>query len=182
MRPLLVDACDDPATWSADLAYLLGPDLLVAPVVNPVDATHPVYLPGGDWIDFWTGETRAGGRYVQVGTPLARIPLFVRAGAVIPVAAPGATVGDTLTAALDLVQWGPGTGHCRVRDHESVTEVRAVRRGRRVDIETAGPAPVRSAAFPPVAGTAPPDEVLVNGERFPLTTVDGVPTAVRRTP
>ena len=181
MRPLLVDAFDDPATWSADLAYLLGPDLLVAPVVNPVDATHPVYLPGGDWIDFWTGETHTGGRYITVGTPLERIPLFARAGSVIPVAVPGATVGDTLTDDLHLVQWGPGTGRCRLRDHEHVTEVRAVRQGRRVDIETVGPAPVRSVAFPPVADTPPPDEVVVDGERFTLTTVDGVPTAVGRT-
>jgi alpha-D-xyloside xylohydrolase len=181
MRPLLVDAFDDPSTWSADLAYLLGPDLLVAPVVNPVDTTHPVYLPGGDWIDFWTGETHTGGRYIKAGTPLSRIPLFVRAGALIPVAEPGGTVAETLTTDLSLLHWGTGAGHCRLRDHDGVTRVRAVRRGGRVDIETTGPAPVRSVAFPHVTGVTPPDEVVVNGEEFALTVVDGVPTAFGRT-
>jgi hypothetical protein len=86
------------------------------------------------------------------------------------------------TESVCLSTHGSGTGHCRLRDHESLTEVRAVRQGRRVDIETVGPAPVRSMTFWPVADTAPPpDEVVANGEPFTLTTLDGGPTAVGRT-
>ncbi|NUP40493.1 MAG: hypothetical protein HOY76_26605 [Streptomyces sp.] len=88
---------------------------------------------------------------------------------------------ETLTTDLGLVQWGTGTGHCRLRTSEGVTRAQAVRCGQRVDVETVGPAPVRSVAFPPAADTAPPDEVVVNGGRFTLTTVAGVPTASGRT-
>ncbi|OMI35765.1 hypothetical protein [Streptomyces sparsogenes] len=88
---------------------------------------------------------------------------------------------ETLTTDLSLLQWGTGTEHCRLRTPESVTRAQAVRCGQRVDLETVGPAPVRSVAFPPAADTAPPGEVVVNGERFTLTTVAGVPTALGRT-
>lgn len=72
--------------------YLLGPDLLVAPMVQP--GTHrAVYLPkiagkkvaaeAPAWIDYWTGATYAGGQTIEVNAPLARVPLFVRAGAIL---------------------------------------------------------------------------------------------------
>jgi alpha-D-xyloside xylohydrolase len=63
--------------------YMYGPDLLVAPIVQP-GMHRAVYLPAGSWIDFWTGETLAGPRTIEVEAPLERMPLFVRAGAVLP--------------------------------------------------------------------------------------------------
>jgi len=84
MRPLVYHFPDDPNVWELGSQYLLGENLLVAPVTRP-GATHwPVYLPAGDWYDFWTGQHFEGGRSVSVATPLDTLPLFVRGGSIIP--------------------------------------------------------------------------------------------------
>ena len=64
--------------------YLLGPNLLVAPVLNPSQRRRNVVLPGGNWIDFYTNFTYPGGGTVGVPAPLAHAPLLVRAGAFLP--------------------------------------------------------------------------------------------------
>ena len=67
---------------------MLGDALLVAPVVQPGDNTRRVYLPAGPeaWYDFDSGERFAAGQWHTVPAPLGRLPLFARAGAVIPLA------------------------------------------------------------------------------------------------
>ena len=72
---------------SLNTAYLLGPNLLVAPVLHPSQRRRNVGLPGGSWIDFHTNQTYAGGRTVGVPAPLAHTPLLVRAGAFLPMTA-----------------------------------------------------------------------------------------------
>ncbi|WP_170172706.1 TIM-barrel domain-containing protein [Hymenobacter rigui] len=64
--------------------YLLGPNLLVAPVLQPGQRRRNVVLPAGNWVDFYTNETLAGGRTVGRPAPLSRLPLLVRAGAFLP--------------------------------------------------------------------------------------------------
>ncbi|CAM5415547.1 glycoside hydrolase family 31 protein [Leifsonia shinshuensis] len=81
MRPLFFDHPADPEVWSASGEWLLGNDLLVAPVLEPGVETVAVYLPAGDWVDVWTGEAVAGGRTVDAAAPIDRIPVFVRAQA-----------------------------------------------------------------------------------------------------
>ena len=84
MRPLVYHYPDDPNVWELGSQYLLGQDLLVAPVTR-AGATHwPVYLPAGVWYDFWTGQRHEGGRSISVATPLDTMPLFVRGGSIIP--------------------------------------------------------------------------------------------------
>ena len=61
-----------------------GPNLLVAPVVEKGASSRQVYLPHGDWYDFWTGERVAGGREITRAVDLETIPLYVRAGAILP--------------------------------------------------------------------------------------------------
>ncbi|MBO2010727.1 TIM-barrel domain-containing protein [Hymenobacter negativus] len=67
--------------------YLLGPNLLVAPVLNPSQRRRNVVLPGGNWIDFHTNQTYAGNCTASVPAPLAHTPLLVRAGAFLPMTA-----------------------------------------------------------------------------------------------
>ena len=82
MRPLFVDFPDDPAAWTTDDQFLLGPDLLIAPVLTAGATSRTVYLPAGaSWTDAATGETRPGGTTVEAPAPLDRIPVFVRDGA-----------------------------------------------------------------------------------------------------
>jgi alpha-D-xyloside xylohydrolase len=86
MRPLFVDFPDDPNAWDIDDAFLLGPDLLVAPVLAPTACARQVWLPAGaDWTDIATGRDIAGGQWLTADAPLGRIPLYARAGRALPI-------------------------------------------------------------------------------------------------
>jgi alpha-glucosidase (family GH31 glycosyl hydrolase) len=84
MRPLVLNYPDDPRVWALGHQFLWGDDLLVAPVTREGATTWAVYLPAGVWYDFWTGARHAGPGGITVEAPLERLPLFVRAGAIIP--------------------------------------------------------------------------------------------------
>ncbi|MBD2714903.1 DUF5110 domain-containing protein [Microvirga sp. STR05] len=73
-----------PALANVNDQYLLGPSLLVAPVLQPGQRRRNVVLPAGNWIDFDTNQTYAGSQTVGIAAPLARLPLLVRAGAFLP--------------------------------------------------------------------------------------------------
>jgi alpha-glucosidase/alpha-D-xyloside xylohydrolase len=75
---------DEPEAVSRGDQYLFGPHLLVAPVVERGATQRRLYLPKGRWIDFWTGEAVEGGREIDRAVDLATMPLYVRAGAVVP--------------------------------------------------------------------------------------------------
>jgi len=64
--------------------YLFGPAILVAPVYTEGATSRTVYLPKATWYDFWTGSIAEGGRRVQADAPLDKMPLFVRAGLIVP--------------------------------------------------------------------------------------------------
>ena len=85
MRPLWYEYPNDKFTYLIDDQYLVGKDLLIAPVVKQGLKTREIYLPVGDnWINWWTGERFEGGKKHTIQTPLDKLPLFVRVGAVIP--------------------------------------------------------------------------------------------------
>jgi alpha-glucosidase (family GH31 glycosyl hydrolase) len=86
MRALALAYPDDPQAVAREDEYLLGPDLLVAPVVEPGATSRRLYLPRGRWVDFWRRRTvLRGPAEVTVPAPIGRLPLLVRAGARIPV-------------------------------------------------------------------------------------------------
>jgi len=64
--------------------YLFGPAVLVAPVTEQGAVTKHLYLPKTKWYDFWTGSTLNGGQPVDVAAPIEKLPLFVRAGSILP--------------------------------------------------------------------------------------------------
>jgi alpha-D-xyloside xylohydrolase len=82
MRSLLLMHQDDPDARAAETEYEFGPDLLVAPVLSPV-TQRAVYLPDGDWIDYWSGKPLSGRQTITVDAPLDRLPLYVRSGAIL---------------------------------------------------------------------------------------------------
>jgi alpha-glucosidase len=84
MRPLFLEFPADPKTYRLDTEFMFGPDLLVAPVLTEGVTARTVYLPAGDWIDFRTGERISGAKETTVQAPPGRVPLFARAGAIIP--------------------------------------------------------------------------------------------------
>ena len=81
LRPLLLEYPDDPETYGLQDQLLLGRDLLVAPVLREAQTERSVYLPAGDWYDYWTGRRLKGGRRLTVPVTLDSIPIYVRAGA-----------------------------------------------------------------------------------------------------
>jgi alpha-D-xyloside xylohydrolase len=90
MRPLFFDFPDDEHAWSVDDQFLLGPDVLVAPVTEAGARGRTVYLPAGArWTDTVTGEFHEGGTTSDVPAPLERIPVFVREGAAVAAAFTG---------------------------------------------------------------------------------------------
>jgi len=84
MRPLWFEYPNDQRTYTLDDEYLVGRDLLVAPVVREGATKRGVYFPAGDdWVDWWTGKRYEGGKDAEVEAPLNRLPLFARVGAVV---------------------------------------------------------------------------------------------------
>ncbi len=85
MRPLMLDFPDDPMAAQVHDAYMLGPDLLVAPVLEPDSTSRSVWLPeGADWRCAWDGTHHKGGQSVSLPCPLDRIPVLIRDGADLP--------------------------------------------------------------------------------------------------
>ncbi|GAA4300460.1 glycoside hydrolase family 31 protein [Aestuariibaculum suncheonense] len=85
MRPMVMDFQDDDEALKNPYQYMFGQSLLVAPVVEPGVKKGEVYLPKDiTWYNFWTGDSFLGGKTTTVETPLNQIPLFVKAGAIIP--------------------------------------------------------------------------------------------------
>ena len=88
IRHPLLEYPDDPKTYDCSGEYMLGDKLLVAPVLEQGALSRSLYLPQGSWADYWTGEIMEGGRQVTVSAPLDRIPIFVRAGSILPLISP----------------------------------------------------------------------------------------------
>ena len=90
MRPLVLMHQDDPKTFDVQHSYYFGPDLLVAPIIQPQATRRTLYLPEGNWFDFWTNEAHSGKQEitwqspVQPDSPKSKIPVFVRRGAIVP--------------------------------------------------------------------------------------------------
>jgi alpha-glucosidase len=83
LRPLMLEFPHDPATYGLDDEFMFGRDLLVAPVLWPNATERSVYLPPGDWVDFWSGAQFTGGTSHRLPVTLRSIPIFVRAGALV---------------------------------------------------------------------------------------------------
>lgn len=83
-RPLALEYWNDATVASIGDQFLLGPDLLVAPVLEPGKSHRLLYLPAGEWVHFWNHTRFDGGRWITVEAPFGQTPLFVKAGAVIP--------------------------------------------------------------------------------------------------
>src|SRR5262249_24399940 len=84
-RPLVLNYQDDPSTYNLDDQFMVGDDLLVAPILKPDVTKRLVYLPAGTWYDYWTNKKYSGGTMISVDAPLDVVPMFVRGGAIVPV-------------------------------------------------------------------------------------------------
>jgi alpha-glucosidase/alpha-D-xyloside xylohydrolase len=84
MRALWLHYPDDPVAVARNDQYLWGRSILVAPVAEKAATARSIYLPRGNWYDFWTNDRLEGGREIRRSIDLETIPLFVAAGTVLP--------------------------------------------------------------------------------------------------
>ncbi len=155
---------DDPNAGAHDLQYMLGPWLLVAPVVDP-SGERTVYLPhpsgekrphrdtkrsgksadpgaaageGVEWIDFWTGTRYAAGRSLKLKAPLSRIPIFVRAGAILPLMANADRIPEGPIDKLAVHVYAGAESSFTLLEEEGRTRFELTRHGNRYTLSSAG--------------------------------------------
>jgi alpha-D-xyloside xylohydrolase len=126
-RPLVMDHPDDVLAWPIDDQYLVGEGLLVAPVTAGEDGRE-VYLPEGEWYDWWSGERHDGKQRLELAVPLERIPIFVRAGTLLPLAEPTLHTDDPASGRLTVTRYGDGDARCTLYEEDgaldpAITEV-----------------------------------------------------------
>jgi alpha-D-xyloside xylohydrolase len=96
MRALFMDFPNDPNVAAMGDEYMFGPAFLVAPVTEQGATSRSVYLPAGaDWYNYWTNQRLRGGQTVKVNAPIDTLPLFVRAGSIVPVGEPVESTSQT---------------------------------------------------------------------------------------
>ncbi len=120
VRPLLLHFQDEAAAHALDDQFLCGDALLVAPVIEEGATRRSVYLPSGTWHDFWTDELLTGPARVEAAAPLERLPLYVRAGSVVPMAPPVQHVGERPAERLTLHVY-PGQGESVLYEDDGQT-------------------------------------------------------------
>jgi alpha-D-xyloside xylohydrolase len=107
MRALFMDFPDDRNVIDLCDEYMFGPALLVAPVTDQDATSRTVYLPSGaDWYNYWTNERVHGGQTIKVDAPIDTLPLFVRAGSIVPVGEPVLSTNEKQNLAKVLVYPG----------------------------------------------------------------------------
>ncbi|NBH08099.1 TIM-barrel domain-containing protein [Amycolatopsis sp. SID8362] len=125
VRPLALEYPDDPNVWTdkAKYEFLSGTDFLVAPVYEKANVRNGIYLPKGTWVDYWSGKTYTGPTTVDgYDAPLDTLPLFVRAGAVVPMWAEGTKSWQTRDKGeLDLDVYPQGHGSFTLTEDDGVT-------------------------------------------------------------
>ena len=84
MRPLVLEYPEDEETYNLTDQFMIGESILVAPIYAPDRDKRMVYFPPGEWYDFWTGEKYEGQQYLIVDAPLDTLPLYIKAGSILP--------------------------------------------------------------------------------------------------
>ena len=121
MRPLVLNYPDDPNVWDLGSQYLWGDDLLVAPVTRRGATQWTVYLPQGEWHDFWTHERFSGPAGVTIEAPLPRAPLFVRGGAIVPLGPVPQYAGEQPLTEITLLTYARGSSSFTLYEDDGET-------------------------------------------------------------
>ncbi|HWC19650.1 MAG TPA: TIM-barrel domain-containing protein, partial [Terriglobales bacterium] len=121
LRALWLHYPEDSKAINRSDQYLWGRDILVAPITEKGANSRTVYLPQGDWFDFWTEEKIAGGREVNRPVDLATIPLYVRAGCILPFAPVKQFTGEKSNAPLTLAVYPGSEASCTIYEDDGIT-------------------------------------------------------------
>ncbi|MGO4911510.1 glycoside hydrolase family 31 protein [Leeuwenhoekiella sp. W20_SRS_FM14] len=102
MRALVLDYQEDPNVYAITDQYLLGDAMMICPVTTKGAKTRTVYLPEGNWINYWTQEAYTGKRFINVLCPLDEMPIFIKEGAIIPTQDQVETIGSKTPEVITL--------------------------------------------------------------------------------
>jgi Glycosyl hydrolases family 31/Domain of unknown function (DUF5110)/NPCBM-associated, NEW3 domain of alpha-galactosidase/Carbohydrate binding module (family 6)/IPT/TIG domain len=185
-RPLYLDYPGQPAAYTNPAEYLYGSDVLVAPVTTPgTVSTESVWFPPGQWTDWFTGATFSGPSEQTLTVPLDRMPVFVKAGGIVPEQAPMSHVGARPAAPTIVRVYpgaagrfslyqdaGTGTGYLHGEDSHTQIDTWPSRDGRDTNVAI-GPAAGRYPGQPStrsfrvqIERLSAPDRVLLDGRRL----------------
>ena len=151
MRAMWLHYPDDEKVRGMGTEFLWGRDLLIAPVFEKAATSRDVYLPKGDWYDWWTSAKQAGGQTVTRPVDLATMPIYVRAGAIIPVDPIRQYTSEVVSEPTTIKVYRGADGRYTMYDDDGATQDylkgRATwtrmtwdDRGKRLTIEPAAPA------------------------------------------
>ncbi len=122
MRPLVMDFREDDNAAVQPYEYMFGKSILVAPITEPGVDQHDVYLPEStDWYDFWTGVLYNGGQTIKAAATIDKIPLFVRAGSIIPMGRIMQYVGEKDADTLEIKIYRGADGQFDLYEDEGDT-------------------------------------------------------------
>ena len=118
MRPLAMDYRDDVKAQNTGDEFMYGPAFLVAPVTEQGAAERRVYLPGEKWFDFWSGKRLSGGSTFDAPAPLDRMPVYIRAGSIVPFGADEQYAAERSGAPIELRIYPGANGAFTLYDDE----------------------------------------------------------------
>ncbi|NNU15451.1 DUF5110 domain-containing protein [Parvularcula sp. ZS-1/3] len=187
IRPMMFDDLSSNEAWARDLQFMFGDSLLVAPQTDD-SGTVEVWLPEGSWFDFFTGERRAGGQVLKINVAPSDLPVFVKAGSIIPTRDPAASTAFLDKSHLELTVYAGRDGAFTLVEDDDRTE--AYRDGARrlttVDFDDAAKtlSIVADGTFEGAnlqrryticfVGVGEAARVFVDGEEMPASFEDGV--------
>ena len=163
--PMVLAYPDDPNTYGLDLQYKLGDDLLVAPIYNST-GRRSVYFPAGSWIDYWTHENITGPTTREIVAALDTIPLYVRAGTLLPTIEPPDHIDDGPFKWVVFEGYLLDQGEFTLHDTDGKTRLGAALIGTTLEIEVEGAKPRLGLRLLPLTDRRV-EQVTVNGTSLP---------------
>jgi len=121
LRAMWLHYPDDPMAVARGDQYLWGRDLLVAPVVEQGATSRKVYLPKGAWYDFWTETRLDGGREIERAVDLATVPIYARAGTILPMGPVRQYTGEPVDGPLAFVVYPGAAGNVTVYEDDGIS-------------------------------------------------------------
>jgi alpha-D-xyloside xylohydrolase len=121
LRPLVMDFREDIRAQNIGDQFLFGPAILVNPVTEPGATTRHLYLPAAKWYDFWTGATIQGGRALDAPSPIDRMPLYVRAGSILPLGPDVEYAAEKSASPIEVRVYGGANGAFTLYEDENDT-------------------------------------------------------------
>ncbi|MPZ70198.1 MAG: alpha-xylosidase [Actinobacteria bacterium] len=166
LRPVAFDYPHDPAAWSADLEYVLGSALLVAPMVSE-DDERDVYIPAGQWADFHTGEVVTGPVHRRVWAPLHICPLWQRVDALLPETEVAFPQPDRPFDNITVAGYISSHASFDLHDDDGTTSIDVRRQSSELRLTVDGPKTLSVLNLSSVAGAEPVTTVILNGISLP---------------